>query len=208
MIIEKNSGENGIDLEAKIAKFRKFAVDEIDIAIKEKANYLAALGLSAHTEFLGGLYRFKLEERNSKQNYDEGLKRLGSEYNNLLKKHCNVYDRIRCGLVHEFFIKGTAIIWLEKQPQYNCGIEFSSDDCISFYARKYFEDYKKAVDAYIEEMKKNSKLSDYFLNKCRVGPTFLMSGVTTLPSENSNSCQILDLTEIRQTNTDRKTCNK
>ncbi len=169
-------------LEEKTKEFKHFTIDEIDKVIGAKANYLAALGLSAYTEFLGGLYRCKLEDREVKNNYNEGLKKLGSEYHALLNNHGDdIYKRIRCGLVHEFFIKGTiAIIWLENS-NCKCGIEIDFKGDINFYPRRYLDDFNRAIDTYIGIMKKDMNLQNYFLHKWRAGSTIVGSGCTTLP---------------------------
>jgi hypothetical protein len=52
---------------------RKYMYDDIEQAIKARANYLAAFGLSAYTEHLGG-YLGDLGPRNSNKNYTEFIK--------------------------------------------------------------------------------------------------------------------------------------
>jgi len=144
-------------------------VKDINAAIDGEANYLVALALSAYTEFLGGLYRCNIREGQAKKNYNHGLKKLGEEYIRLLDEHGDdVYERVRCGLVHEYFIKGLAKVWMREPAPTDCGIEFRSDGFINFYVSRYFDDFQHAIDEYIRELYKNKRLMDYFLSRWKV----------------------------------------
>jgi len=141
-------------------------VKDINAAIDGEANYLVALALSSYTEFLGGLYRCRIREGQAKKNYNHGLKKLGGEYIRLLDGHgSDVYSRVRCGLVHEYFIKGLAKVWMSEPAPTDCGIEFGSDGSINFYVVQYFDDFQRAIDEYIRQLNKNKRLKDYFLSK-------------------------------------------
>jgi hypothetical protein len=88
--------------------FREFINNDIPAAISENANYLAALGLSAYTEHVGGLYRGDLSGH-LRRNYISFIgKFFPTDYmrvNTDLKKLGGLYGVIRSGLTHEYFIK-------------------------------------------------------------------------------------------------------
>ena len=174
-----------------INEFSKRLDNEIDTTIKGGANYLSALGLSCYTEYVGGLFRKKLEQGESKKNYEEGLKRMGNKYADLVKKISgddSMYVRIRCGLVHEYFIKKTSIIWLEKEPPTGCGIEVDDENKINFYPRKYFNDLKEVIEELKRQSKKDPKFVKYISNTLPFLDTIHASGcASTLPNFNLNS---------------------
>lgn len=145
-----------------IAEFDK----NIKVAINGEAHYLAALGLSAYTEYVGGLFRKKFKEGNSEDNYNEGLKRMGKNYEELVNQFDRndkglPYKRIRCGLIHEFFIKKTSIIFLDKNCQAKCGLEIDTDDKIKFYLNTYYKDLKALLEKLMENCKKDSSMAKF-----------------------------------------------
>jgi len=114
---------------------------DINAAIDGKANYLAALGLVSYTEVLGGLRTGKLGMKNSSAaNFKAFLPYLGPEYEKMEKYGIDIYDTVRCGLVHNYFIKGDSTIWLNASANY--GIISSPDGPTDFlvdvYARDFF----------------------------------------------------------------------
>ena len=161
-----HEGDTISELDEKLRKFKNLMVKDINVAIEGEANYLVALALSSYTEFLGGLYRCQIKEGQAKRNYNNGLKKLGEEYIQLLDEHRNeIYARVRCGLVHEYFIKGTAKVWMNEPSPTCCGIEFKRGGSINFYVTQYFDDFQVAISEYIDKMKTNKALKDYFLSK-------------------------------------------
>jgi hypothetical protein len=125
-----------------------FMFHDIEAAIQGKANFLAALGLMEYTEILGGLITGKLKDRHqAKANFDAFLPYLGQAYVNL-DKRIGLYDRVRCGLSHEYFIKGPSTIWMTAEMP-TCGILWEEPkDWIHFVVSKYFDDFKSAVKIY------------------------------------------------------------
>ena len=95
---------------------------DIDAAIRGKANYLAALGVVSYTEILGGLRTGKLGLKNySSSNFNAFLPYLGKEYRDFAPKDINLFDLVRCGLVHNYFVKGRdSSIWMSASS--SCGI--------------------------------------------------------------------------------------
>ena len=160
-------------LEEKIDEFRSFIIDDIEAAINGNANYLAALGLASYTEFLGGLYRCDHSQGNARKNYNKGLEKLGDQYDRLLQSHGDVlYPKIRCGLVHEYFIKGTAQVSNKEESPNGCGIVYDNN-IMFFYVSVYFEHFLEAIRKYIDDMKDDNNLEDYFLGTWRTPSTTL-----------------------------------
>ena len=95
---------------------------DIDAAIRGNANYPAALGLVSYTEVLGGLRTGNLGLRNhSSKNFNAFLPYLRKEYLDYARKNIDLYDLVRCGLVHNYFVKGRdSSIWMSASS--SCGI--------------------------------------------------------------------------------------
>lgn len=159
--------------------------EEIEASIRGRANFLSALGLSCYTEYIGGLSRKKLKTGESKKNYNCGLKLMGEKYAKLVGKYKgenSMYIRVRCGLVHEYFIKKSSIVWREREPPSGCGIEVDNGGVIIFYSRKYFNDLKGAIAKLIERSKKDTKLSKYITDAAAL-KTIDASGVIRMQGD-------------------------
>lgn len=108
---------------------------------KDGGNFLVALGLLCYTEFAGKLkYGSAAASRNFNQYFDE----LGYKYRNFRARY-NVYDIFRCGLAHEYYVKGTCQIAIFGAGK-RIGIGRSRSGIYYFVVEKYFEDFKKAFD--------------------------------------------------------------
>lgn len=95
-----------------------FMRSDIDAAIRGNAHHLAALGLASYTEVLGGLRTDKLglRRRSTASDFNAFLPYLGKEYVQLQRRGINVYDKVRCGLVHNYFAKGDPAIGTKVLP--------------------------------------------------------------------------------------------
>jgi hypothetical protein len=113
-----------------------FMRSDIQAAINGNANYLAALGLVSYTEVLGGLVTGNLGlDRHSGRNFNAFIPYLGKDYEALQQANINLYNVVRCGLVHSYFIKGeSTIIMHAKGP---CGIVSSVGGPTYFYVSIY-----------------------------------------------------------------------
>ena len=110
--------------------------DDIDAAIRGNATSLAALGLVSYTEILGGLVTGNVAiPRNAGKNFDAFLPYLGRDYEGLRSKRINLYNIIRCGLVHQYFIKGPATLLPKADAP--CGIIASSGGRTYFIVNVY-----------------------------------------------------------------------
>lgn len=128
--------------ELKVLKtFKKLGVPE------GGGNFMAALALLCYTEFAGKI-KFNNKKANgadcSSKNFNDFFDEIGPEYKKLRSSH-NVYDRLRCGLAHEYFVKGNcAIAMFTDAP---VGIWFdNTNDHYVIVIEKYFGDFKKAFD--------------------------------------------------------------
>lgn len=154
--------------------FKDSVQHDIDEAIKGKANYLAALGIFSYIEFLGGLLTGKAGIRGeSEPNFQEAVKQFPPEYKKLDqrlrvvdaegKPHQGLYGILRCGLVHEYMIKGGGIIynkpdgpiadhtgiWFEQLPNGRTGI------CL--FNNEFFRDFRTTIDQISEQLGKREQ---------------------------------------------------
>ena len=126
----------------------KFIKADLHRCIKCGVNISLALLLSAYTEFFGHLLTGSGECRKS---YDAWLRRMGQPYSGLLKNGVNLYDIIRCGLIHEYTIKKSARIFTEEGYP---GIEIK-DNVIYFNNLQYCRDFIKSIEKYLEDIEKD-----------------------------------------------------
>ena len=127
---------------------------ELDWALRGPAANLAALGLVAYTEFLGGLVTGDLGRQGSSgSNFRAFLPYLGSDYQDLARRGVDIYERVRCGLAHEYFIKGESTIW--PQASAPCGIISSPGGptyfIVSVYRDHLFSGARKLRDEILED---------------------------------------------------------
>ena len=127
---------------------------ELDWALRGAAANLAALGLVAYTEFLGRIVTGNLGHKgSSRSNFRAFLPYLGSDYEDLARRGIDIYERIRCGLAHEYFIKGESTIW--PQASAPCGIVSSLNGptyfILSVYRDHLFSGARKLRDEILED---------------------------------------------------------
>lgn len=107
-------------------------------------NFLAALGLLCYTEFAGRIKRDDFSNRDSRACFDEFFAELGPEYTEILRT-CAVYNDLRCGLAHQYFVKRSCdIAMLEggRQP----GVQWTGTKYL-FVVEAYWRDFGNAFDA-------------------------------------------------------------
>ncbi len=102
-----------------------------------RVDFLTAFGLMSYTEFVGGLISGNAGQRgHAERNFYEGYNRLGPAYirfdrivrrrfRRRATKPRNVYDVIRCGLVHEYFIKKNFVIARRHQRRNAPGLSWA-----------------------------------------------------------------------------------
>ena len=140
---------------------KTFIDRDITVAINGDANYLAALGLCTYTEILGGLYSGDVVN-NLGAHYFPFIKDFfPSEY---IKVDANLklngfrnglYEVVRSGLTHEYFIKTKSKVEMNSKQRINSGIIYDSNSKpqIIFYVKNYFEDFIDAFVKYYEKLK-------------------------------------------------------
>jgi hypothetical protein len=143
-----------------IKKIREFMFEDLEKTIdlvdsfRGAPNFMLALVLCAYTEFWGKLI---CPGKDDKQCFDTFFCQLGAEYNEVMNHpNTNIYGRIRCGLIHEYLIKGNAEILIEGGE---CGIKYDvKTKKYTINIRRYFQDFRVAVDLYIVELENNSRI--------------------------------------------------
>lgn len=134
--------------------------NDIKVAMKGNATFLSILGLTVYTETLGGLIRNKFEQGECKKNYEAGLRKMGEKYGDLLDKGYNLYDVIRCGLVHEFFVKKTVSIAPRLDPPSEPGLRVNPKgiqtkighiEVLEVGIENYYRDFIRALEDLIAE---------------------------------------------------------
>lgn len=138
---------------------------DMETAIEGGASTLAALGLSVYTEILGGLVTGKLgEDRQNRLNFEAFLIRyMGEPYRELvMRKQDNIYRLVRCGLVHEYSLKGGAqgaMVVIDEPCDCKCGIFFEDVEeagnrvrCMRFSVPQYFSDFKRGANRYQRQL--------------------------------------------------------
>lgn len=118
-------------------------------------NFIAALALLCYTEFAGKLITGKDDPA---ENFNLFFDKLGSAYKNFRKNH-KVYNIFRCGLAHEYYVKGNCTIGMLKDKSI-CGISLKKDKYY-FVVEKYFEDFKVAFDALEELFSKEENVAEH-----------------------------------------------
>lgn len=131
---------------------------------KGAPNFMIALALCAYTEFWGRLLTGGKGEKD--EQFTKFFVHLGSNYEELINrkglwhrkgkeiKH-HVYGHVRSGLVHSYLVEGNSIINMGRGT---CGLEHDAKSNLwTFNLLTYFEDFKKAVDLYLNDLLLNKK---------------------------------------------------
>jgi hypothetical protein len=111
---------------------------------QDAGNFLCALALLCYTEILGGIQRNTLASRNGRQNFECFFRELGPCYGQLLDSGIDVYGLFRCGMAHEYLIKGRATVSMLKGVE-PCGIAVAPNGHYYFTVERYFEDFQAAA---------------------------------------------------------------
>ena len=160
-----------------------FIYHDIDRCIRARANYVVALALLSYTEYLGGLISGNLGSKHKgipSSNFKKALKYFPNEYDSIdlalkieypdksgkIQKDNGIYGVFRCGLVHEYFVKGLATI--NNNPDGHAvgvriGIEIKaippedplykvSQKRLLFRTNEYFRDFKLAAEKIYQEL--------------------------------------------------------
>ena len=142
---------------------------QIEQCMNAKANYVVALALLSYTELIGGLASGNLGlEGKSRANFDEALKYFPEAYrkvdskikvkytdgNGKPREDKGIYGVYRCGVVHEFLIKGVnaGVADISGRPanESRVGVSLattvnSNEKLLTFFPKEYFRDFKSAT---------------------------------------------------------------
>lgn len=135
---------------------QNYTFEDIKKAISVSANYLAALGLSTYTENLGGLYSGNLQT-NLGDNYISFIEHyFPASYTTVhTQLPGGLYKVVRCGLVHEYFMKVHSTVIIGNASSLNCGIVYdaiSKPPKLEFIVDHYFNDYRDAFKKYYDDL--------------------------------------------------------
>jgi hypothetical protein len=150
-----------------------FIFTDIERSIGARTNFLTALGLMSYTEFIGGLISGNAGQRGHAQsNFYAAYNRLGSAYvefdrtvrrrfRGRTTKPRNVYDVIRCGLVHEYFIKKNFVIARRDQRRNAPGLSWSGNK-LAMANRNFFSDFKQMCLDYRQQLATDKAVRKHF----------------------------------------------
>ena len=147
--------------------FYGFMCQDIEQCIKARANYSVALLLMTYTEILGGLLTGNLGlVGHSKSNFNKGISQLAwvddlgyyKNFRAVVKekgewKKYDIYKLVRCGLVHEYFVKGGGIVHNNSDAVDHCNAEDAGIGWINhrgkrvlrFHNNAYYRDFREGI---------------------------------------------------------------
>jgi hypothetical protein len=119
---------------------------EIDRARDDEpaGNFLCALALLCYTELLGGVQRRTLARGEGRTNFETFFAALGPAYDGLQRGGLDAYSVFRCGMAHEYFVKGEATVTMLKGVE-PTGIAQAPNGRYFFCVERYFEDFMVAA---------------------------------------------------------------
>jgi len=160
-----------------------FIYNDVERCIEAEANHVVALALLSYTEFIGGLISGNLGKTgHTKENFEIALKYFPKQYREInshisiqhigdkgkpVLRRTGIYDVFRCGLVHEYFIKGHVLIYnnpdghtdehigiLGKEHEIEfpaeTGLPSYTSKYLEFHINEYFRDFKSTVEKIIK----------------------------------------------------------
>ena len=150
-----------------------FIFTDVERSIRAKTNFLTALGLVSYTEFIGGLMSGNAGQAgHSRASFNEAYRRLGPAYiafdneigrrfHDRRRKPRSVYDIVRCGLVHEYFVKKNFVIARRRARRSAPGVGWFGQK-ILIANQNYYQDFKTMCLAYRQELFENRALRQRF----------------------------------------------
>lgn len=122
-------------------------------------NFLAALGLLCYTEWAGKLkFAHKHPKSNrdlSSKNFEDFFDRLGNGSYATIRAapaSLDVYDRLRCGLAHEYFAKDPVTIYMLDNARHPSAIYLDTNGAIHFVVERYFGDLMHELEKLEKEL--------------------------------------------------------
>ena len=109
---------------------------------------------------IGGLIRGTLKKGSSRDNFEAFIAFFHKDYarvnSRMIKDSMNgLYYDVRCGLVHEYFMKGKSAILMHRKRDMTCGIIYRKGHkpILKLIVEQYFDDFKDAFKKYQTEVK-------------------------------------------------------
>jgi hypothetical protein len=139
---------------------------------KGAPNFLLALVLCCYTEYWGKLLLENPKE-SSRKAFEAFFKRLGQDYQTLVDNtDIDIYRDIRCGLAHAYLIEGRdAAINIGKGSN---GVVYDPKlNKYTLYVSTYFEDFKNAVDVYINGLESGAENLSNLENALKAKPELI-----------------------------------
>jgi len=136
---------------------------DIEKAMSKRCNFLCALGLVTYTEIMGSIIIGKLgKEGYGRSSFNAFLEYMGNDYKQLGGKYdlCKI---VRCGLVHEYFIKGKSMIVMKDGKQ-KTGVLVNDKGITCFIVETYFQHFKVGLEKYLNELRANGEKMRRFLS--------------------------------------------
>lgn len=118
---------------------------------EDAGNFLAALALLCYTEVLGGIRRGTLAAGNGRENFECFFRELGPAYSRLLDEGVDVYSLFRCGMAHEYLVKGSATVSMLKGVE-PAGVAIGPDGHRYFCVERYFEAFEAAAASLYQDL--------------------------------------------------------
>ena len=84
---------------------------------------------------------------------------MGYEFLLTSESH-DIYHRVRCGLVHTYFIKGASRVKINAGSA-TTGLTLNRDTSITFAVKRYYTDYFKAAIDYRDALEAGNKIEDF-----------------------------------------------
>jgi hypothetical protein len=105
---------------ATVEKAREFMFKDLQGGIADGQNFMVALAMLVYTEFWGRVQE-GIPRGRGRVCFDAFFVKLGTCYEDLLKRKIDVYGEVRSGLVHAYLIERSANI---SMGMGSCGVEF------------------------------------------------------------------------------------
>jgi hypothetical protein len=119
-------------------------------------NFLCALALLCYTEVLGGVQRGVLAQGEGRANFESFFAALGPSYDAVQKGGLDAYSVFRCGMAHEYFVKGEATVTMLKGVE-PAGIAQAPNGRYFFCVEHYFEDFIAAARRLHAQLRANPR---------------------------------------------------
>ncbi len=166
------------EVREKLALVREFQMKDLRRSIfYARTNFLTALGLVTYTEFWGYFLIDDQDHQKVRQAFEAFLRFMGDPYGPLLQREPDLYDILRCGLIHEYGPKRVRYTILGEdrllsderiRAERPAGLALEDGYLILVNAR-YYVDLKDAVDRLIADVPDHLETVERRLKQINLG---------------------------------------